>query len=91
MLSPYIHAALAHERHQTFLAQAETDRRARQARLHRQRVARRRPQIAAALAPSLATARPEPPVRSLAAVRGDGQAGRAPRRVRGADPAGPQR
>ena len=36
MLSPYIHAALVHERHQTFLAQAETDRRARQARLHRQ-------------------------------------------------------
>ena len=35
MLSPYIHAALAHERHQTFLAQAETNRRARQARLHR--------------------------------------------------------
>jgi len=28
MLSPYIHAALAHERHQEFLAQAETDRRA---------------------------------------------------------------
>jgi hypothetical protein len=37
MLSPYIHAALAHERHQEFLAQAETDRRARQARLHRLR------------------------------------------------------
>jgi RimJ/RimL family protein N-acetyltransferase len=37
MLSPYIHAALAHERHQAFLAQAETDRRARQARLHRLR------------------------------------------------------
>jgi RimJ/RimL family protein N-acetyltransferase len=37
MLSPSIHAALAHERHQTFLAQAETDRRARQARLHRLR------------------------------------------------------
>jgi GNAT superfamily N-acetyltransferase len=36
MLSPYIHA-LAHERHQAFLAQAETDRRARQARLHRLR------------------------------------------------------
>jgi hypothetical protein len=36
MLSPYIYAALAHERHQTFLAQAQTDRRARQARLHRQ-------------------------------------------------------
>ena len=36
MLSPYIHAALAHERHQNFLAQAEADRRARQARLHRQ-------------------------------------------------------
>ena len=36
MLSPYIHAALAHERHQTFLAQAEADRRARQTRLHRQ-------------------------------------------------------
>ena len=37
MLSPYIHAALAHERHQEFLAQAETSRRARQARLHRLR------------------------------------------------------
>jgi hypothetical protein len=47
MLSPYINAALAHERHQAFLAQAETDRRARQARLHRLRdgtgVARRSP------------------------------------------------
>jgi hypothetical protein len=37
MLSPYIYAALAHDRHQAFLAQAETDRRARQARLHRLR------------------------------------------------------
>jgi RimJ/RimL family protein N-acetyltransferase len=37
MLSPCVHAALAHERHQEFLAQAETDRRARQARLHRLR------------------------------------------------------
>ena len=37
MLSPYIHAALAHERHQEFLARAEIDRRARQARLHRLR------------------------------------------------------
>jgi RimJ/RimL family protein N-acetyltransferase len=37
MLSPYIHAALAQERHQEFLARAETDRRARQARLHRLR------------------------------------------------------
>jgi hypothetical protein len=36
MLSPYLHAALAHERHQAFLAQAETGRRARQARSHRQ-------------------------------------------------------
>jgi RimJ/RimL family protein N-acetyltransferase len=36
MLSPYIHAALAHERHQTFLAQAETERRAQQARLQQQ-------------------------------------------------------
>jgi RimJ/RimL family protein N-acetyltransferase len=35
MLSPSMYAALAHERHQGFLAQAETDRRARQARLHR--------------------------------------------------------
>ena len=35
MLSPHIHAALAHERHQTFLAQAEAGRRARQARLRR--------------------------------------------------------
>ena len=36
MLSPHIHAALAHERHQTFLAQAEAGRLARQARSHRQ-------------------------------------------------------
>jgi RimJ/RimL family protein N-acetyltransferase len=36
MPNSHIYAALAHERHQTFLAQAETDRRARQARLHRQ-------------------------------------------------------
>jgi hypothetical protein len=35
MLSPYLLAALAHEHLQTFLTQAETDRRAR-ARLHRQ-------------------------------------------------------
>ena len=35
MLTPYVYAALAHERHQAFLAHAETDRRARQARLHR--------------------------------------------------------
>jgi len=35
MPNSHIYAALAHERHQTFLAQAETDRRARQARLHR--------------------------------------------------------
>ena len=34
MLSPYIHAALAHERHQEFLARADA---ARQARLHRLR------------------------------------------------------
>jgi GNAT superfamily N-acetyltransferase len=32
---PLHHAALVHERHQAFLAQAETDRRARQAWLHR--------------------------------------------------------
>jgi RimJ/RimL family protein N-acetyltransferase len=37
MLSPHIYAALAHERHQAFLAQAETGRRHRQARLHRLR------------------------------------------------------
>jgi RimJ/RimL family protein N-acetyltransferase len=37
MLSPHIHAALAHERHQTFLAQAEAGRRSRQARLNRLR------------------------------------------------------
>jgi hypothetical protein len=37
MLSPYLHVALAHERHQAFLAQAETGRRARQARSHRLR------------------------------------------------------
>jgi hypothetical protein len=40
MLSPYILAALAHERHQTLLARAETSRRARQARLHRQQAGR---------------------------------------------------
>ena len=37
MLSPHIYVALAHERHQVFLAQAETDRRNRRARPHRQR------------------------------------------------------
>jgi hypothetical protein len=37
MLSPHIYVALVHERHQTFLAQAETDRRKRRARPHRQR------------------------------------------------------
>jgi RimJ/RimL family protein N-acetyltransferase len=36
---PSIHAALVHERHQAFLTQAETDRRARRARLHRQQAA----------------------------------------------------
>ena len=40
MLSPYILAALAHERHQTLLARAETSRRARQARLRRQQAGR---------------------------------------------------
>jgi hypothetical protein len=37
MLSPHIYVALVHERHQTFLAQAETDRRKRRARPRRQR------------------------------------------------------
>jgi RimJ/RimL family protein N-acetyltransferase len=37
MLSPYIYSALARERHQTLLAEAETARQARQARLHRLR------------------------------------------------------
>ena len=37
MLSPHIYVALAHERHQAFLAQAETDRRNRRARPRRQR------------------------------------------------------
>ena len=37
MLSPHIYAALVHERHQTFLAQAETDRRNRRPRRHRRR------------------------------------------------------
>ena len=36
MLNPYIYAALARDRHQAFLAEAETGRQARQARLHRQ-------------------------------------------------------
>jgi len=48
MLSPYILGALAHERHQTLLAQAqaqaqaqaETRRQARQARLHRRQAGR---------------------------------------------------
>ena len=34
MLTLYVYSALAHERHQAFLAQAEAGRRARQARLH---------------------------------------------------------
>ena len=33
MLSPHIYVALVQERHQDFLAQAETDRRKRRARL----------------------------------------------------------
>ena len=37
MLSPHIYAALVHERQQTFLAQAETDRRNRRPRRHRRR------------------------------------------------------
>jgi RimJ/RimL family protein N-acetyltransferase len=37
MLSPHIYVALVQERHQAFLAQAETDRRKRRARAHRQR------------------------------------------------------
>ena len=37
MLSPHIYVALVHERHQAFLAQAETDRRKRRARPRRQR------------------------------------------------------
>jgi hypothetical protein len=37
MLSPHIYAALVQERHRDFLAQAETDRRKRRARPHRQR------------------------------------------------------
>ena len=37
MLSPHIYAALVQERHQAFLAQAETDRRKRRARLRRPR------------------------------------------------------
>ena len=40
MLSPYLLAALAHERHQTLLTRAETSRLARQARLHRQQASR---------------------------------------------------
>jgi len=37
MINPHIHAALARERQQTFLAEAEAYRRAEQARFHRQR------------------------------------------------------
>jgi hypothetical protein len=37
MLSPHIYAAFAQERHQSFLAQAETDGRNRRARLQRRR------------------------------------------------------
>jgi hypothetical protein len=37
MLSPHIYAALVQERHQGFLAQAETDRRNRRARARRPR------------------------------------------------------
>jgi hypothetical protein len=40
MLSSYILTALAHERHQALLARAETSRRAREARLHRQQAGR---------------------------------------------------
>jgi hypothetical protein len=37
MLSPHIYAALVQERHQAFLAQAETDRRERRPRPRRPR------------------------------------------------------
>src|SRR5689334_8739863 len=37
MLSPHIYAALAHERYQTFLAQAEADGQNQRARRHRRR------------------------------------------------------
>jgi GNAT superfamily N-acetyltransferase len=47
--------------------------------------------IAVAPAPRLATSRPEPRARSVAGPRGDGQARSTPRRVHGADPAGPSR
>jgi hypothetical protein len=40
MLTPYVYAALAHERYQRFLTEAETGRRARQARLHRRQADR---------------------------------------------------
>ena len=50
-----------------------------------------RPQIAAARDPPLAAARLEALARPPAAARGEGQAGRAARRVDGADTPGPQR
>jgi hypothetical protein len=41
MLSPYIYLAFAHARQDTFLAQAEADRRASQTRLRRRRAGTR--------------------------------------------------
>jgi hypothetical protein len=41
MLSPYVYLAFAHARQDTFLAQAEADRRASQGRLRRRRAATR--------------------------------------------------
>jgi hypothetical protein len=56
MLNPNIHAALADERIQALLAQAEADRRSRRARLHRHpawlRPGRSRPRYEIVLGPA---------------------------------------
>jgi hypothetical protein len=56
MLNPNIHAALAHERIQALLAQAEADRRSRRVRLHRHpawlRPGRSRPRYEIVLGPA---------------------------------------
>ena len=85
MTSHHIHAALVRERHGTFLAEAQAARLARQVRIHGQRAGapgvRRTPlrRLSGWLRP----------VR-LPGPAPQGKAGRAARRVNGADPAGPQ-
>ena len=88
MTSHQIHAALARERHSTFLAEAQAARLARQ--VGDTRAAGWGTGGPQAPTPPLAAARLEATARPAAGARAAGKAGRAARRVNGADPAGPQ-